>query len=92
MEGTLAADGRKGRSRSRIGSRPGMTCGRMLSWTKRVAVAGALAQRSRGMKGARSVGRGVCVGLHTPGLSVSTEACRDRGSLDSLGRGVFADG
>lgn len=49
-EGVRTARGRKGMRRSRMGSPPEMTWGRMLSWTKRLAVAGALVQRNRGIK------------------------------------------
>jgi len=49
-EGVLMDRGREGRRRSRMGSPPETAWRRMLSWTKRLAVAGALVQRSRGIK------------------------------------------
>ncbi len=52
VEGAPALRRGKGRSRSKMGSPPETAaCRRMLSWTKRPAAVGALAQRSRGIDG-----------------------------------------
>lgn len=85
-EGALTARGGKGRRRSRMGSPPETAWRRMLSWMKRLAVAGALAQCSRGIECFARVG--VCsYELRAqdllPGLSVSSGGCLDDGSVDS---------